>query len=58
MFSERRYELRKRGFVDGRGLPINGMVAPYLDEWEDSPEAEIATQKVENLVGKKAPAHY
>ncbi len=58
IFSQRRYQLRKLGFVDGRGLPINGKVAPYLDGWEDSPEAEMAVQKVDNLVGKKAPPHY
>lgn len=58
IFSKRRYELRKRGFVDGRGLPINGKVAPYLDEWDESEEAEVATEKLENLVGKKAPSHW
>ena len=58
LFSKRRYELRKRGFVDGRGLPINGKVAPYLDEWDDSEEAEIAEAKLEDLVGRKAPSHW
>ncbi|MFN8441123.1 MAG: DUF5914 domain-containing protein [Caldilineaceae bacterium] len=58
IFSKRRYELRKRGFVDGRGLPINGKVAPYRNEWDESEEAEIAAEKLENLVGKKAPSHW
>lgn len=58
IFSKRRYELRKRGFVDGRGLPINGKVAPYLTEWEESAEAEVAAEKLEDLVGKRAPSHW
>lgn len=58
VFSARRYRLRQLGFVDGRGLPINGKVAPYLDEWEDSAEAEVAAAKLDDLVGKKAPSHW
>jgi len=58
LFSRRRFTLRQRGFVDGRGLPINGQVAPYLDEWEDSAAAEAAASKLSNLVGKKAPSHW
>lgn len=58
IFAKRRYELRKAGFVDGRGLPINGKVAPYLDEWETSEAAEVAYLKIEDLVGKKAPSHW
>ena len=58
LFAARRYRLRKLGFVDGRGLPINGQVTPYLDEWEASTGAELAEQKLENLVGKRAPSHY
>jgi phenylpropionate dioxygenase-like ring-hydroxylating dioxygenase large terminal subunit len=58
IFSARRYRLRKLGFVDGRGLPINGKVAPYLDEWEESIEAEATEQRLENLIGKKAPSHW
>lgn len=58
VFSSRRYDLRRRGFVDGRGLPVNGRVAPYVDEWADSEEATQAAQKLGSLIGKKAPAHY
>jgi phenylpropionate dioxygenase-like ring-hydroxylating dioxygenase large terminal subunit len=58
IFSARRYRLRKLGFVDGRGLPIQGRTAPYLDGWTDTPEAETADLRVERLVGRKAPAHF
>lgn len=58
LFSARRYRLRKLGFVDGRGLPINGRVAPYLGEWPESEEAEIAAARLTSLIGKKAPAHW
>ena len=58
LFSRRRFNLRQQGFVDGRGLPINGKVAPYLDEWEDSAAAEAAASKLSTLVGKKAPSHW
>ena len=58
LFSKRRYQLRKRGFVDGRGLPVNGRVAPYLDEWLGSEEAEKAAVRIEDLVGQKAPSHW
>ena len=58
LFSRRRFNLRQQGFVDGRGLPINGQVAPYLDEWEDSAAAEAAASKLSSLVGKKAPSHW
>lgn len=58
LFSARRYRLRKLGFVDGLGLPNQGRVAPYLDEWPETPEAEIAGLRFESLVGRKAPAHF
>jgi nitrite reductase/ring-hydroxylating ferredoxin subunit len=58
IFSKRRYRLRQLGFVDGRGLPINGKIAPYLDEWDETPESEVATAKLSDLVGKKAPSHW
>lgn len=58
LFSARRYALRKRGFVDGRGLPVNGKVAPYLDEWSDSEAAAGATQKLDDLVGTTARSHW
>jgi nitrite reductase/ring-hydroxylating ferredoxin subunit len=58
IFSARRYQLRKQGFVDGRGLPLYGQVAPYLDEWATSPEGEAAEEKLHQLVGKKAPSHW
>lgn len=58
LFSARRYRLRKLGFVDGRGLPVNGKVAPYLDEWPESAAAAAAEQKLSALVGKKAPSHW
>lgn len=56
LFSARRYRLRQQGFVDGRGLPVNGRVAPYLDEWEELPEAEQAQEKLRELMGRKAPS--
>ena len=58
IFSARRFRLRQLGFVDGRGLPVNGKVAPYLDEWGHSPEAEQASTKLEQLIGKRAPTHW
>ncbi|MEX1020718.1 MAG: DUF5914 domain-containing protein [Litorilinea sp.] len=58
LFSARRYRLRKLGFVDGRGLPVQGKIAPYLGEWEDTPEAEQAAARVEDLMGKIAPSHH
>lgn len=58
LFSARRYRLRKLGFVDGRGLPIQGRTAPYLDAWPETQEAEIAALRMESLVGRKAPAHF
>lgn len=58
LFSARRYQLRQRGFVDGRGLPINGKVAPYADEWMESDAAQQAEQKLEQLVGKIASSHW
>jgi nitrite reductase/ring-hydroxylating ferredoxin subunit len=58
VFSARRYRLRKLGFVDGRGLPIQGKVAPYLDEWGDSPAGEEAAEALESLMGKTAPSHH
>lgn len=58
LFSARRYLLRKRGFVDGRGLPIAGRVAPYLGDWQETEEAERSAARVADLVGKKAPAHW
>ncbi|MCL4862336.1 MAG: Rieske (2Fe-2S) protein [Caldilineaceae bacterium] len=58
LFAQRRYLLRSRGFVDGRGLPVNGRVAPYLDEWPESVDAKVAQQKLSRLMGKKAPSHY
>ena len=58
LFSARRYRLRKLGFVDGRGLPVNGRVAPYLGEWPESEEAEIAAARLASLIGRKAPAHW
>lgn len=58
LFSRRRYHLRKLGFVDGRGLPINGKVAPYLDEWQESEAADTTEMKLDNLVGQKAPSHW
>jgi len=57
-FSARRYQLRKQGFVDGRGLPVNGHVAPYLEEWSESSEATHIADKLTDLLGKKAPSHY
>ena len=53
LFSKRRYELRKRGFVDGRGLPIQGKIAPYLDEWGESEEAERVEAKVEKSASQR-----
>ncbi len=58
LFSARRYKLRTLGFVDGRGMPVNGKTAPYLDEWPDTEAAEIAETKVARLMGTKAPAHW
>lgn len=58
LFSARRYRLRQQGFVDGRGLPVNGKISPYLDEWDETSEAERATQQLSNLVGQKAPSHW
>jgi nitrite reductase/ring-hydroxylating ferredoxin subunit len=58
LFSARRFRLRQLGFVDGRGLPVQGKVAPYLDEWPGSTEAEQATARLEKLVGKIAPSTY
>ncbi|MEZ4580696.1 MAG: DUF5914 domain-containing protein [Caldilineaceae bacterium] len=58
LFSKRRYELRKRGFVDGRGLPVQGRVAPYLGEWRASTDADDAVQRLNDLIGKTAPSHY
>ncbi len=58
VFSARRFRLRQLGFVDGRGLPVNGKVAPYLEQWGHSPEAEQATTKLEQLMGKRAPSHW
>ncbi|MCB0161863.1 MAG: hypothetical protein KDD83_27180, partial [Caldilineaceae bacterium] len=58
LFSKRRYELRKRGFVDGRGLPVQGHVAPYLGEWRASTDADDAVQRLNDLIGKTAPSHY
>jgi nitrite reductase/ring-hydroxylating ferredoxin subunit len=58
IFSARRYRLRTLGFVDGRGLPINGQVAPYLDEWVGSAEADAAARRVEQLTGKIAASHW
>lgn len=57
-FSKRRYELRLRGFVDGRGLPVQGRIAPYVGEWLDSPDADAAVQRISDLIGKTAPSHY
>jgi nitrite reductase/ring-hydroxylating ferredoxin subunit len=57
-FSARRYQLRKQGFVDGRGLPLYGQVAPYSDAWSTSEEAEAVEQKLHHLVGQKAPSHW
>ncbi|MCB0047463.1 MAG: hypothetical protein KDD92_18710, partial [Caldilineaceae bacterium] len=54
VFSARRYRLRKLGFVDGRGLPVNGRTAPYLGEWRVSTEGDDAQVKLDDLVGKKA----
>ena len=58
LFSKRRFELRQRGFLDGRGLPVEGEYAPYLDDWADTVEAEQAAQKLENLVGRVAKVHH
>jgi hypothetical protein len=58
IFSARRYTLRKLGFIDGRGLPVNGRVAPWLDQWPESEEAEIADLRMDTLVGRKAPPHW
>ncbi len=58
VFSARRYRLRKLGFVDGRGMPIQGRTAPWIDEWPETQEAEIAALRLESLVGKRAPAHF
>lgn len=58
LFSARRFQLRKRGFVDGRGLPIQDKSLPYLEDWPEMPEAEVAAQKLSDLVGKKAPSHW
>ncbi len=54
IFSARRYRLRQLGFVDGRGLPVNGRVAPYLGEWTESDAADDAQLKLTDLMGKKA----
>lgn len=58
VFSERRFRLRQHGFVDGRGLPINGKVAPYIDAWEESDAAEATHKTIEELVGQKARSHW
>jgi nitrite reductase/ring-hydroxylating ferredoxin subunit len=58
LFSARRYRLRQLGFVDGRGLPVNGKVAPYLDDWETGPAAAQTAAKLDALVGKTAPSHW
>jgi nitrite reductase/ring-hydroxylating ferredoxin subunit len=58
VFSARRYRLRSLGFVDGRGLPVNGKVAPYLDEWQESDAASQTAEKLDALVGKRAPSHF
>ncbi len=58
VFSARRYRLRRLGFVDGRGLPVNGKTAPYVDEWQASEAALQVGQKLDTLVGKRAPSHY
>ncbi|NJN83358.1 MAG: hypothetical protein HC802_14455 [Caldilineaceae bacterium] len=58
LFSARRYRLRKAGFVDGRGLPVGDKTEPYLDEWNTGESAQNAAEKLENLVGKKAPSHW
>ncbi|MCB0130213.1 MAG: Rieske 2Fe-2S domain-containing protein [Caldilineaceae bacterium] len=58
IFSARRYRLRKLGFVDGRGLPVNGQETPYLDEWLQSDAAHDSAHKVSELMGKKAPSHW
>lgn len=58
VFSARRYRLRQLGFIDGRGLPVNGKVAPYLDDWQASDAAAQAAAKLDALVGTRAPSHY
>lgn len=58
IFAARRYQLRQRGFVDGRGLPIAGQVAPYEDEWMQSEDGQQTAQKLEGLVGKTASSHW
>lgn len=58
IFSARRYRLRKLGFIDGRGLPIQGKVAPYLGTWEETPEADQAAARLDELAGKIAPSHH
>ncbi|MCB0098799.1 MAG: hypothetical protein KDE46_23855, partial [Caldilineaceae bacterium] len=58
IFAARRYQLRQRGFVDGRGLPIAGQVAPYVDEWMQSEDGQQTAQKLEGLVGKTASSHW
>jgi nitrite reductase/ring-hydroxylating ferredoxin subunit len=54
IFSARRFRLRQLGFVDGRGLPINGRVAPYLGDWQESEAAGAAQESLSALMGKKA----
>lgn len=58
IFSARRYRLRKLGFIDGRGLPVNGRVAPYLDAWNESDAAGDAETTLRDLMGKTAPSHH
>ena len=58
LFAARRFQLCKRGFVDGRGLPIQDKSTPYLDEWPDTPEAHSVAQKLSDLVGKTAPSYW
>jgi len=57
IFAARRYRLRTLGFVDGRGLPVNGQVAPYLATWKESEAAGTAAHKLRELVGKTARSH-
>ena len=58
IFAARRYRLRALGFVDGRGLPIEERVAPFLDQWARSDAATSTNEKLQNLIGKIAPSHW
>ncbi|MEM7534001.1 MAG: DUF5914 domain-containing protein [Chloroflexota bacterium] len=58
LFSARRYQLRKHGFVDGRGLPVQDKAEPYLHEWSQSEAADTAIARLGKLVGKIAPSHW